>query len=144
MLVAIWVEHDGFVAAAITATILAVFAALAAGFVASRQIVDPILDVREAIRNPQGNGKMPVNRPDEIGGLARTIARGREHHEKVISDQVAALSHRETQLRATFDNMEQGVAMYDADYKLVTWNRQFRELLDLPDSFFDEGHTFID
>jgi signal transduction histidine kinase/DNA-binding response OmpR family regulator len=144
MMVALSVEHETIVTAAITALPFAVLATVAAAFLARQQIVEPILQVREAIRNPQSAGKMPVDRQDEIGGLARTIARGREHHEKVITDQLAALSNRETELRATFDNMEQGVAMYDADYKLATWNRQFRELLDLPDSFFEKGHTFVD
>jgi PAS domain-containing protein len=29
-------------------------------------------------------------------------------------------------LRATLENMAQGVAMYDADHRLVTWNELFR------------------
>ncbi len=139
-----WVIGGGIVTTTVTALVLAALAMLATAFATSRRIVAPILQVREAIRNPQGNGTMPVNLPDEIGSLARTIARGREHHEKLISAQVEALSRRETELRATLENMEQGVAMYDAAYELVTWNRQFRELLDLPDSFFDTGHTFVD
>ncbi len=123
-------------AAAIAAAIMAL--------IASRMIVRPLLAIREAIRNPEGDGAMPVDRKDEIGGLARTISRGRGHHEKLIADQMAELSRSEAQMRATLENMEQGVAMWDADYKLVTWNRRMRELLGLPDSFFDRAHTFVD
>jgi PAS domain S-box-containing protein len=135
---------DSFVT---TGAVLPVVAAAGAGFIAATSywaIALPIAQIREAIRNPDGNNKMPVARNDEIGRLARTIARGREHHEKVIAAQNTEIASRETHLRAVFENMEQGVAMYDADYRLVTWNARFRELLGLPDSFFDVGHTFTE
>jgi signal transduction histidine kinase/DNA-binding response OmpR family regulator len=104
----------------------------------------PISRIREAIRHPEGNTQMPVGRDDEIGGLARTIARGREHHEKVIADQTVEIAQREASLRATLENMDEGVAMYDADLKLVIWNERMRKLLDVPDEFFDRQHTFAE
>ncbi|MCB4768744.1 response regulator [Ancylobacter sp. Lp-2] len=54
------------------------------------------------------------------------------------------LGREATLLRATLENMSQGVAMYDANYRLVTWNQLFREYLDMPDEFFDNAHTFQD
>ncbi|MDR6953040.1 PAS domain S-box-containing protein [Ancylobacter sp. 3268] len=54
------------------------------------------------------------------------------------------LGREATLLRATLENMAQGVAMYDANYRLVTWNRLFREYLDMPDEFFTSAHTFQD
>jgi signal transduction histidine kinase/CheY-like chemotaxis protein len=47
-------------------------------------------------------------------------------------------------LRATLDNMAQGIAMYDADHKLVTWNRLFVDYLDMPDEFLGTDRTFSD
>jgi PAS domain S-box-containing protein len=47
-------------------------------------------------------------------------------------------------LRATLENMSQGVAMYDADHRLVTWNTLFREYLDMPDEFLGTDRTFSD
>src|SRR5690606_27065677 len=47
-------------------------------------------------------------------------------------------------LRATLENMAQGVAMYDAEHKLVTWNERFRRYLDMPDEFLGTDRTFSD
>jgi len=47
-------------------------------------------------------------------------------------------------LRATLDNMQQGVAMYDAEHKLVTWNQRFVDYLDMPEEFLGTDRTFSD
>ena len=47
-------------------------------------------------------------------------------------------------LRATLESMAQGVAMYDADHKLVTWNELFRKYLEMPDEFLGTDRTFSD
>jgi len=47
-------------------------------------------------------------------------------------------------LRATLENMSQGVAMYDADHHLVTWNSLFVDYLDMPPEFLGTDQTFSD
>jgi signal transduction histidine kinase/DNA-binding response OmpR family regulator len=44
-------------------------------------------------------------------------------------------------LQVTFDHMSQGVAMFDRDGKLLAWNRQMRDLLNLPDDLLNEHTT---
>jgi signal transduction histidine kinase/CheY-like chemotaxis protein len=135
---------DSFMTAAEGSIVIAGAGAAAIAATSYWTIALPIARIREAIRNPEGNNNMPVGRDDEIGGLARTIARGREHHEKVIADQTTEIASREASLRATLENMDEGVAMYDAGLKLVIWNERMRKLLDIPDEFFDRQHTFIE
>ncbi len=51
---------------------------------------------------------------------------------RLLDDATEALQHNRDLLQSALDQVRHGISVFDRDNRLICWNRQFRELLDLP------------
>ncbi|TPK53911.1 MULTISPECIES: PAS domain-containing hybrid sensor histidine kinase/response regulator [unclassified Mesorhizobium] len=58
---------------------------------------------------------------------------------RLLDDATEALQHNRDLLQIALDQMEQGITVFDRDFRLICWNRQYRELFDLPDDMGQVG-----
>ncbi len=58
---------------------------------------------------------------------------------KLLDDATAAIQYNRDLLQTALDQVRQGISVFDRDLKLICWNRQFRELLDLPPDYGQVG-----
>jgi adenylate cyclase len=69
----------------------------------------------------------------ELGQLLAERAEAANRLEKLVEERTGELQRRGNILRVTFDNMAQGVVMFDDQLRLTSWNREFVEMLDIPE-----------
>jgi Na+/proline symporter/signal transduction histidine kinase len=58
---------------------------------------------------------------------------------KLLDDANAAIQYNREVLQTALDHVRQGIAVFDKDLRLICWNRQFGEILDLPPSLIRAG-----
>jgi Na+/proline symporter/signal transduction histidine kinase len=64
--------------------------------------------------------------------LLRRSHAGSQSALKLLDDASEALQYNRDLLQSALDQVRHGLSVFDRDMKLICWNRQFRELLDLP------------
>ena len=125
-----------------------------------RSIVLPLRRITDSIEALTG-GRTDIDLPPvshhEIGAIIRTLALFREsliernrlaaEREQTMVNLKAARDNATASsrlLQLTFNHMAQGVAMFDGEHKLVAWNKQFGDLLGLPDAMLDSKTDYAD
>ncbi len=58
---------------------------------------------------------------------------------RLLDDASEALQQNRDLLQIALNQMEQGITVFDRDFRLTSWNRQFRTLFDLPDEYGQVG-----
>jgi signal transduction histidine kinase len=67
--------------------------------------------------------------------LLRRRSVGMKSAQKLLDDASEAIQYNRDLLQSALDHVRQGISVYDKDMRLICWNRQFREVLDLPAEF---------
>ena len=128
--------------------LLTALVAIVVGFIITlivlRSISRPlaeVVDAMGALTAGNLNVAIPATAPDEIGVMARTLS--------LFQDSIIERARLTTEaeergaaLRVTFDNMSNGILMFDSQMKLAASNRQVAALLDLPATFFSGAPSF--
>jgi PAS domain S-box-containing protein len=100
---------------------------------------------------------LPVERDDEIGELARSFDdmahQLRENsfqlEEKVLErtqeyeDSQSDLQIQKGLVEDTIEGMDQGVIMADEEMNILSYNQKYLEILDLPNSLFEETKSYV-
>jgi signal transduction histidine kinase len=58
---------------------------------------------------------------------------------KLLDDASEAIQYSRDLMQIALDQVSQGIGVFDADLRLICWNRRFRDLLDLPAEFGQVG-----
>ena len=67
-----------------------------------------------------------------LGQLLERRAGNRPGAITLLDDASEAIQHSRDLLQSAIDHVRQGIAVFDKNLDLICWNRQFRQLLDLP------------
>ena len=74
-----------------------------------------------------------------LGLLLRRSNIGNQSALRLLDDASEALQYNRDLLQSALDQVRHGLGVFDADMRLICWNRQFGELLDLPNDMVRVG-----
>ena len=76
--------------------------------------------------------------------LLKRFDRSAKSNIRLLDDASKALQFNRDVLQTALEQLEQGIAVFDRDFRLASWNRQFRNLLGLPDRIGQAGIPLSD
>jgi signal transduction histidine kinase/CheY-like chemotaxis protein len=158
------VQQLGRIGLAVAVALSLISSVLIGWFYVGRNVVARLIALSAGMRAIVGGRRditIPTGGRDEIADMARAVEVFRNNAialdqllaereqaaarlEKIVDERTAELQRRGAELRVTFDNMMQGVMMFDSDLKVAAWNRQVVELLKLPETYLPGGPHFVD
>ncbi len=121
---------------------LGVLVSMAVMLLVGRSIIAPIRSITQAMHDvPAEHVQIKAdyrNRKDEIGQMVQAIALSRQ----TLGRQEEKLRAQNLQLDAALGNMVQGLAMFDAEQRIVIANAQYAEIYGLTAEQVKPGTTF--
>jgi adenylate cyclase len=158
------VQNLGRLGLALVVALSLISSVLIGWFYVGRNVVARLTMLSDGMRAIIGGRRdiaIPTGGRDEIAEMARAVEVFRDNAialdqllaereqaaarlEKLVEERTAELQQRGAVLRVTFDNMADGVLMFDSEQKVAAWNRQVTKLLALPERFFADKPHFAD